>query len=261
MRRLLLAGLALLVVPALAIAGKTVTDGTDTLQIKAKFDPAKASKKKGAARAMKFTFDYFAGTTDDSRLPDVRSVSVYAGGAVLGHDAFPKCDESDLVAQGPDACPDGSQVGSGKAIAEVHPPDDPVAKVDVPVDIRIFNAKAETDRNGQVMDEPKDGILFYTEVAGERIALPFFAEDKNRRITYYNPEEDPTPPADNTLYTIKEVHAVFQKRSARKDGKRVPWVAAPKKCTKAGWVVSATNDRYEGGELTATHKVRCKKAG
>ena len=261
MKRLLLTGLALLLVPALALAGKTATDGTDTLKIKAKFDPAKASKKQGAARSMKFSFEYLAGTTDGSRLPDLRSVSIFAGGAVLAFDAFPKCDESELVEQGPSACPPGSQVGSGSATAEVHPPTDETSKSDGPVDVTIYNAIADSDRNGEAVDKPKDGILFYTEVAGERVALPFWAEDKNRRFTYYNPEDDPVPPADNSLYTIKEVRVVFPKRTTRKDGKKVAWMAAPKKCTKAGWVVSATNDRYEGGELTATHKVKCKKAG
>lgn len=261
MRRLTLAGLALLVVPALAFAGRTATDGNDTLKIKGKLSPAQASKKKGAARAVAFKFDYVAGTTDDSRLPDLRSVSVYAGGAVTAYDSFPKCDETDAFERGDSACPKGSKVGQGTATAEIHDPNSPTAKADVPVEVTIYNGALDTDRNGDPAGKVRDGLLFYTEVAGANIALPFWAEDRNRRVTYYNPQNDPIPPADNSFYTIKEVHVAFPRRSVRKDGKRVPWMAAPKKCTKAGWVVSATNDRYEGGELTATHKVKCKKAG
>jgi hypothetical protein len=258
-RKLILVGLALLILPALAYAGATATDGTDTLRVKAKFDPAKASKRRGETRPVEFKFDYFAGTTDDSRLPDVRSVSVFPGGAVLGVDAFPKCSELKLLEEGPSACPKGSKVGSGKAIAEVHPPDSTTTKTDLPVDVMMFNGKGETDRNGEPMDKPKDAILFYTEVAGSKLALPFWAEDGNRRITYYNPEEDAMPPADNALYTVKEVHVTFPRRSRRVHGKRVPWIAAPRKCDHS-WVVTATDDRYEGGALTAGHKVKCTKA-
>jgi hypothetical protein len=260
LRRLLLTGLALLAVPALALAGATATDGTDTLKIKAKFDPAQASKRTGDARPIEFKLDYFAGTTDDSRIPDVRSVSVFAGGAVIAHDAFPKCDESDLIAEGPSACPKGSKVGVGKAVAEVHPPDSTTTKSEVPVDVVVFNAKAESDRNGDFEGGPvHDGILFYTEVAGTKLALPFWAEDGNKRLTYYNPEEDTVPPADNALYTVKEVHVTFPRRSVRRNGKRIPWMAAPRKCN-GSWTASMTNDRYEGGPLTAKHKIRCTKA-
>jgi hypothetical protein len=258
LRRLILAGLALLVVPALAFAGATATDGTDTLKIKAKVEPAKASKK-NKPRPVALTFDYWAGTTDDSRLPDVRSVSIFAGGAVSAYDAFPKCDESELVDRGPSACPDGSEVGSGKSIAEVHSPDSTTTKTDVPADVLVFNALIETDRNGGPLATPRDGILFYAEVAGSKLALPFEAEDGNRRITYYNPVDDPDPSAD-ALYTVKEVHVTFPRQTVRKNGKRIPWLAAPRKCRKS-WLASATNDRYEGGKLTATHKVKCKKAG
>lgn len=250
----------MLVVPALAFAGATVTDNNDTLKIRAKFDPAQASKRKGEARPVEFKLDYFAGTSDGSRIPDVRSVSVFAGGAVIAHDAFPKCDESDLIDKGPSACPKGSRVGSGKAVAEVHPPDSTTTKSEVPVNVTVFNAKAESDRNGDFSGgRVRDGILFYTEVGDSKLALPFWAEDGNTRLTYYNPEEDADPPADNALYTVKEVRVVFPRRSVRKNGKRIPWMAAPRKCN-GSWIVTATNDRYDGGELTAKHEVRCKKA-
>ena len=57
LRKPLLVGLALLLVPAIALAGKTVTSGTNTLRIKATFDPAKASKSKDNLRPTKATFD------------------------------------------------------------------------------------------------------------------------------------------------------------------------------------------------------------
>ena len=76
MRRFFLAALALLLIPALALAGKTVTSGNNTLKIKAAFDPAKASKSKDRLRPTETAFDYFAGTNDGSRLPEGSNIVV-----------------------------------------------------------------------------------------------------------------------------------------------------------------------------------------
>jgi hypothetical protein len=259
LRRLFPGGLALLLLPALAYAGATATDGTDTLKIKARFDPAKASKRGSQPRPIQYKLDYWAGTTDDSRLADVRSVSIFSGGAVNAFDAFPKCDETNLLDQGARACPKGSKVGTGKAVAELHPPDSTTSKDNVPAPVIVFNGKIETNRNGAVTGNVRDGILFFTQVGETKIVLPFEAEEGGKRVTYYNPQDDPTPPGDNSLYTVKEVHVTFPRRSVRKDGRRIPWTAAPTKCDES-WIVTATIDRYDGGPLTASHRVKCRKA-
>ena len=256
LRRLIPTGLALLTVPALAFAGAVATDRGDTLRIKARFDPAQASKK-GAARPMKVRYDYVAGTTDGSRLPDLRSVSVFLGGARFGFDAFPKCDERKAAAQGKGACPAGSRVGKGTAIAEIHIPGD-TGKSEQKLDIFAFNGRMTLDRNARRM-KPRDGLLLYTSFEGTTLAIPFWGEDRNRRITYYNPKKDPDPPADNALYAVKEVHLTFPRRSRRHRGRRVPFIAAPRRCDRR-WTVTTTNDRYKGGKLTAKHRIRCRKA-
>lgn len=260
MRRLILVGLALLVVPALAYAGVTVTDGSDTLKIKARLDPAKASKKRGPLRPTELKFDYFAGTTNDKRLPDVRSVRVYPGGAKFDFDSFAKCDETDAIDQGSSACPPGSKVGSGTAIAEVHPPEDKNAKSDVPVNITVFNGKLETDREPPAMlPEPRDGLLIYTEVGDAKIVLPFWAERGNRGIGFYNPEEDPDKNADS-LFSIKEIHVTLPRKTRRRAGRRLTFLGTPRRCRGGAWTATTTVDRYQGGEMTATHRVRCTKA-
>lgn len=256
LRRLILSGLALLAVPAFALAGAVVSDGNDTLKVKARFDPAQASKK-GDARAMEVRYDYVAGTTDDSRLPDLESLSVFLGGAVLGFDAFPKCDEQKAAARGKGACPPGSRVGKGTAIAEIHLPGTETDKRDVKLDVLALNGRMTIDRNGDKM-KPRDGLLLYTSFEGTTLAIPFWGEDGNRRITYYNPKKDPDPPADNALYAFKEIHLTFPRKSRRHGGKRVPFIAAPRTCDRR-WTVTTTNDRYVVGPLTAKHNVRCRK--
>jgi hypothetical protein len=258
MRKLLIAGLALLLIPALALAGKTVTSGESTLKIKGTFDPAQASKSKNKLRPTKSTFDYVRGTTDGSRLPDLRSVVVYLGGARFGFDAFPKCDETDAFEQGDGVCPDGSLVGKGTGTAEVRPdPADPSKDSDVSVDVKVYNGALDTDENGEPMD-PRDGLLIYTEVAGGRVVLPFWAERRNRQVAFRGPDENPDPGAVG-LFEIKEIHLTIRRRSVRRGGKRIPFLGLPTKCD-GRWVATATNDPYEGDPATAKHRIRCTDA-
>lgn len=255
MRKFLMAGLALLLIPALALAGKTVTSGTSTLKIKSTFDPAQASKSKNKLRPTKSTFDYFAGTTDGSRLPDARSVVVYLGGARFGFNAFPKCDETDAFEQGDGVCPDGSLVGQGTGKAEVRPdPADPSKDSEVSVDVKVYNGALDTDENGEPMD-PRNGLLIYTEIAGGRVTLPFWGERRNRQLAFRGPDENPEPGVVG-LFEIQEIHLTIKRRSVRRDGKRIPFLGLPTSCD-GRWVVTATNDPYEGEPATAKHRIRC----
>ncbi len=257
MRRSVLAGLALLLVPALAIAGKTVTEGNNTLKIKAKLDPATASKSKEKLRAVEAQYDYWAGTTNDQRLADLRSVKVFLGGAKFGFGAFPTCDETDAREQGDGVCPEGSLVGQGTGVAEVHPADSQTSKLDFDVDVKVYNGELDTDEDGNPMD-PRSGLMVFTEVAGENVVLPFWGERRSRQVSYYNPAEDPEPNADSA-YTIKEIHLTLDRMSVRRNGRRVPFLAAPTKCD-GRWVATTTNDFYVGQPITAKHKIRCEDA-
>jgi hypothetical protein len=258
LRRFVLAALALLLIPALALAGKTVTEGKNTLRIKAAFDPAKASKSKNKLRPTEVTYDYFADTTDGSRLTDVRSVVVYMGGAKFGFNAFPKCDETDAFEQGDGVCPAGSLVGEGTGVAEVHPdPADPSQDTELSVDVKAYNGSLDTDKNGDPMD-PRPGLLIYTEIGDARVTLPFWGERRNRQLAFRAPDEDPDPGVAG-LYEIKEIHLQLDRKAVRRAGKRTPFVGLPTRC-KRKWVVTTTNTPYEGDPVTAKHKVRCTKA-
>ena len=257
-RRPLLAAVSLLVVPALALAGKTVTEGNNTLQIKAAFDPAKASESKKKRRPIESRYDYVAGTTNDKRLPDLRSVKVFLDGAKFAFDAFPTCDETDAATEGDAVCAKGSRVGGGTGIAEIHPPDDPNTKTDLEVDVTLYNGDLDTDREGQPLSPTRQGLLVYTEVAGTRVVLPFLAERRNRQVTLYNPEEDADPGSEG-LYAIKEIHLTIARRTIRRDGRRIAFLGAPVVCDRS-WTVTTTNEPYTGQPIMARHKVRCTDA-
>jgi hypothetical protein len=259
MRKLLIAGLALLLIPALALAGKTVTEGKNTLRIKSTFDPAKASKSKDRLRPAETTFDYFAGTNDGSRLPEGSDIVVHLGGPRFFFKAFPVCDETDAANQGDGVCPDRSLVGRGTGVAEVRgDPNDPSKDTELELDVKLYNGSLDTDRNGDPMD-PRPGLLLYTELDPDSpVVFPFWGEKRGRQVALRGTAEDPDPGVDS-LFEIKEIHVTIDRRSVRRDGKRVPFLGLPTKCDR-NWIVTATTVLYEGDPLTAKHKVRCTEA-
>ena len=159
MRRFLVAALALLLIPALALAGKTVTAGYNTLKIKAAFDPAKASKSKDKPRPTEV--DVRLRRRHDRRQPPPRHCAAswsHLGGARFGFNSFPACDETDAAEQGDGVCPDGSLVGEGTGVAEVHgDPADPSKDTDLALDVKVYNGSLDTDKNGVPMD-PRPGF-------------------------------------------------------------------------------------------------------
>lgn len=251
MRKFILIGLMALALPALAFAGATMTQGNDTLRIRASFDPARASKADGPLRPLALKYHYRAGTTNDTRLPDLRSVKVYFGGAKLAFDAFKKCAESKARSQGRAGCRNGSRVGRGKGVAEIHPENDRNAKSEVAVDLTVFNGKVKSN------DGLRDGLIIYTEVGGTRIVIPMVGERRGRQVTLYNPDQDEDPRSER-LVAVKELHLTLPRRTAQRNGRAIPFVGAPRRCG-GDWTVTTTNDRYRGGELTATHAVACAK--
>jgi hypothetical protein len=258
LRRFLVAALALLLIPAFALAGKTATEGNQTLRIKSTLDPAKASKSRDRLRPAKSTFDYFAGTTDGSRLPAIRNLVVNLGGPRFFFNAFPTCDETDAAEQGDGVCPDGSQVGRGTGVAEVHSdPNDPSKDSNLEVDVKVYNGSLDTQPDGSPMD-PRPGLLLYTEVAGSNVVFPFWGEKRGRQVALRSTEESEDPGAP-TLFSIKEVHLTIDRRTVRRDGKRTPFLGLPTRCD-GKWVATAKNDFYENDSVTAKHKIRCTEA-
>lgn len=252
MRRLILAGAALVAVPAFAFAGPIAKEGNLTLQVEAKYKPVKASKKGKPARAIRFDYRHTAGTVDGSGLPDFRRITVETGGPKFAFGSVPYCVYSEVAEQGPSACPEGSQVGRGSGTAELH---GPTGNQDVEVDLDIYNGDIDIDENGANRSEVGEGILLVAHIDGTPLAtIPMDALPNDKGVELRNPEEDPNP--DTSFpYGIKEVEIVIDKR---KNEQGVAYLGAPTKCKKK-WVVATTMEPYTGDEIRATDKVKCTK--
>ena len=128
------------------------------------------------------------------------------------------------------------------------------------MDVLVFNGKLETGREpNTTLPEPKDGLLIYTKVGETNLALPFWAERRNSGVGFYNPEQRAGPERRSALLDQGDPpHLAAQ--DALRNGKRIPFLGQPAQVRRRPGRSTTTQDRYQGGEITATHRVRCTKA-
>jgi hypothetical protein len=164
-----------------------------------------------------------------------------------------------LQSQGPKACPKGSKVGSGSALASAKPIIDQV------------NAKT-TIYNGA----PKNGVPTVLLYNVPDISSPITVQGTVQKkapvscangagkcdyVLTFDVPQIPTlpnaPPASVLSVKTKTIQAFVKKK---KRGKRVkiPYIGAPKKC-KGKWVADATFKFYDGQSSTSVASLPCKK--
>ena len=103
------------------------------------------------------------------------------------------------------------------------------------------------------------------DYANEELARTVVAEHlqqartarRGRQVALYNPEDDPVPNEDS-LYAIKEIHLTIDRRSVRRNGRRIAFLGNPTECD-GRWTVRTTNEPYQGQPITARHRARCRE--
>jgi hypothetical protein len=243
---------------ALLIAA-TVAFGAVTTTLEVIPRPNKASTKK---KVRPITLEINVSTADPAQAqpPPLKQVVIrFNQGGQFNGKLFPKCKFSALQAQGPKACPKGSKVGSGSAVASAKPIIDQV------------NAKT-TIYNGA----PKNGVptvlLYNVPDISSPITVQGTVQKKSAvscangagkcdYVLTFDVPQIPTlpnaPPASVLSVKTKTIQAFVKKK---KHGKKVkiPYIGAPKKC-KGKWVADATFKFYDGQSSTSTASLPCKK--
>ena len=105
-----------LLAPAAASAGQARVEYTDAF----------STRTPGSAAGRTFTADFFDAGDPQAKPPPVSHVHVLLPeGARFNTDAVPQCTATDaqIVAQGPSACEDGSQVGDGVIVVDTGAPE------------------------------------------------------------------------------------------------------------------------------------------
>lgn len=127
-----------------------------------------AGKGKAARKAhsVGLQFHAFTGKTDGSRQRD-SGLQIRLDKSLRFHaDRFPSCDRIALEQQGPSACPEGSQVGTGTATADLRPG----GPAELPATLTLFNGAPEAAFPSQgdplllayaIPEGATTGVVFY----------------------------------------------------------------------------------------------------
>jgi hypothetical protein len=243
--RIVAAGAAALALAVPAAYAGTGTDGTHTLTLDMGASPARTSKP-GKPQAVALSFKHVFVRNDGERAAaEYKRLSVaLAKGFVIDPSAATQCKES-VIAKSSKGCPSGSQVGTGKAIADARPssPNPIVAPV------KVFNGLEERDANGKPLATPRNALMVVATVGTAEVYFP--AELRGAKFVVDFPK-----PASTALaaFIIKEIS--FKVRAITK-GKKV-LLAAPTACPKGGWVFSETDDFWSGAKtITAKDAQAC----
>ena len=198
-----------------------------------KFSLTFSSKSPRAASGITFSTDRFSYKAPPPGQAADRVGSVtfqLAPGTRINTKAFPSCSKSALTERGPDACPSGSQVGSGKAVIITGLPLDPVQMT-----AKVFTTKG--------------GLLTYLTGSGQTQVLGLVAAGS--KIVAPVPHVCPTG-------DCSQVEAVLKKLTVTlKPGKLV---TTPATCPAAGkWTNRALYKFVNGDTETEKSTSACRR--
>lgn len=168
----------------------------------------------------------------------------FTNGARVNSDAFKTCTAQVLEKRGPSACPAGSQIGAGKAIAEA-------LNLVINANIRIFNGPG-TVNNRQLIVWAKA-----IEIPTIVLTLPGTLKKTSGKYGYtldvpVEPIRAPGDEASITSFNVKV--GGFGKLKGKKG---VPFIEAPTSCKAPGWPFLGQFTYADGTSGTSSATIPC----
>jgi hypothetical protein len=223
--------LGALVVTAVAGAGEPSDVAGDHVILQVTVSPPRVSTAK-RPQPVGVTFDSREYTDDGQRTTHETRTNAFRFNGVRFHpEAFAKCRESKLEKQGPSACPTGSRLGNGYAIADARPTlPDPLR-----ANALAFNGTLDVDRAGKPIT-PVPAILIYAKTDGGLTAyVPALFKGKDGVITEARAEP---VPGQQSPFTLTAVHLRLPAKTAKVNGKTRGFIEAPRACPGGLWSFS-----------------------
>ena len=258
MRKLWVAGTAVLMVFALgafAIAQETVTN---TYDVDGSTSPSRpGSKKKPIPIAIKF--DYTVGEVQNRRPSVIKKYSIRFGGTQVNTNTAPTCSKATLDNQGPSGCPAGSIVGSGYIENETGDRNNPndksivcnasvqvINQGDRKVNLYVAGSPGSTDPRTKCAIELASAIPANFVRRGNTTALEFTVPDSLAH---------PLPTLSNA---VRRVQSNVRRVTKRIRGKRRGFFEAIGGCTNRSRLITVIFTPESGPQATAQHRASCR---
>jgi hypothetical protein len=185
-------------------------------------------------------------TTTGEKPATLKTIVFLFPHAKVNASAFKTCDPVRLGGAGPKACPAGSKLGSGTALADARPLVNPVHAT-----ITMYNAPR---KNGNPV------FIFYAQATEVAVNLVLQGELKKASGKYGYRLEIPVPriptlpgQEDASIHDINVGVAATTKRK----GKTVYLLQAPTVCPAGGFPFQTTFNFNDGSNLTSSSAISC----
>jgi hypothetical protein len=246
LRKYLMATVAAVAALAVAVPAASAQGGVDlTVDLK----PSKA----GTKRKPKSTRIHFVATNEDVSQTAERIKIWIPKTLKIDAKGFKRCSVSTLSNQGPDACPNGSEVGGGTALARAGVNVNPTNPPQLPFDVRAFVSG-------------RNGIVFHIRSTNPGIDIVAVAPGKLKRASgKYGQVLDVTIPEKPAQFYLGQYNGLEQ-LDVTIGGKRGRnMLVASRGCksrkapfkTEIGFAANPGPPRFE--RLSDTADARCRK--
>jgi hypothetical protein len=213
----------------------------------------KAAKKAGSVSV---EFHGLYAKTDGSRPRDSGTQIRFDKSLRFHNEDFPSCDRAVLEAQGPTACPAGSQIGTGTGVADLRPG----GPSSLAASLTLFNGTPEAafPSNGDqlllihaIPEGTTSGIVFYFIYRQQ--SGPY------RTVLDGGPAPGPSDPDSALILTGFDVEVPSRTiKTEGKNGKKVTTALIEARPCKGGFRSFQLEEAMRGGELlTATDISGC----
>jgi hypothetical protein len=214
--------------------------------------PGKGKAAKAHAVGLQFSVLY--GKSDGSRPRNTGLFIRFDKSLVFNLAGLPMCDATALETTGPSACPDGSQLGTGTASADLRPS----GPASVPAEVTLYRGSPDATSNGDPL------LLIYAVPEGSTTGLVlFFVFRDDPQGPYRFALDGGPPPAvgapdDGLVLTQFQVNVPPTVYKIKKNGKQTVVAAIEAKPCKGGVRRFDTEQTFAGGEtLVATDISGC----
>jgi len=258
MRKLWVAGAAVLMIFAVTAIAWAQGEVTNTYVVKGSTSPA----REGSARnplPISINFDYEVGTTDGRRPSPIEKYSIRFGGTQVNTGAAARCRSSTLQNEGPSGCPRGSIVGSGfieNATGNRSDPNDQSVECNASVQVingtgnggnlYVAGSPNSTDPRTRCAIELAAPIPFRFVRRGAATALEFEVPDTLLH---------PLPTLSNA---VKRVQSRVRRITRRIRGKRRGYFESRGPCARNRRLITVVFTPEEGEQATAQTNAPCR---
>ena len=257
MRKLWVAGSAIILILAVAAIAYAQGEVTNTYTVDGSTSPAREGSRSNPV-PIGINFDYEVGTTDGRRPSPIEKYSIRFGGTQVNQNAAARCPDSTVQNEGPDGCPSGSIVGSGFIENATGARDNPndqsvVCNASVQVingtgnggNLYVAGSPNSTDERTRCAIELAAAIPFRFVRRGAATALEFEVPDSLLH---------PVPTLSNA---VKRVRSRVRRVTRRIRGKRRGYFESRGPCPRNRRLITVVFTPEEGEQATAQDRAPC----